>query len=303
MIPVHVEAVKSIKNAAGNSIRTSVTSSKPESDRKEREEKEREEKEGKRKKEKDMIKISQTPMKAVYFDIDDTIYDYTSANEIAVEAVKEYCEEKLGISAGDYDDLIRQAEQMANRRIGTACAAIHNRVIRFQCMLEMLNKPVFPHATELFWLYWNTLIRAAKREEGLLELIKELKEKGIYIGFCTNMTAEIQYRKLEKLELGMWLDGIVTSEETGTEKPDAKLFLLCAQKAGVKPEECAFIGDCFEHDLEGACAVGMHGIWYRKAGPNMQADEQQTDEQQKAERLNIPVMRHFSECMELLEKI
>lgn len=60
--------------------------------------------------------------------------------------------------------------------------------------------------------------------------MKQLKEQGVYVGICTNMTAEIQYQKIEKLGITRWIDGVVTSEEAGVEKPDYRIF-LCAEKA------------------------------------------------------------------------
>ena len=92
--------------------------------------------------------------------------------------------------------------------------------------------------------------------------MQKLKERGIRIGIGTDMTAHIQYRRLEFLNLSPYIDFIVTSEEAGVEKPHYHFFDICVEKAGVRPEECAFIGDNVKKDIEGAWESGMKGIWY-----------------------------------------
>ena len=49
--------------------------------------------------------------------------------------------------------------------------------------------------------------------------MKELKKRKIRIGIGTDMTAYVQYRKLEAIGVTSYIDFIVTSEEAGAEKP------------------------------------------------------------------------------------
>lgn len=42
-------------------------------------------------------------VKAFFFDLDDTLYDYTTADILAKEAVREYCQQNLSISGAVYD--------------------------------------------------------------------------------------------------------------------------------------------------------------------------------------------------------
>lgn len=94
--------------------------------------------------------------------------------------------------------------------------------------------------------------------------MQKLKERGIRIGIGTDMTAHIQYRRLEFLNLSPYIDFIVTSEEAGVEKPTPHLFELCVEKAGVPAGECAFIGDNLTKDVKGAWDNGLKGICYTK---------------------------------------
>lgn len=94
---------------------------------------------------------------------------------------------------------------------------------------------------------------------------------GLVIGIGTNMTAYVQYLKLEKLGLMPYVDFMVTSEEAGAEKPDRRLFDLCVGKAGCGAEECAFVGDSLRGDALGALEAGMRAFWLCMRPPSGEA--------------------------------
>lgn len=201
-------------------------------------------------------------IKTVIFDIDNTLYDFDRANRFGMEAVRDYCRRSFGLEEPHFREYYRKAWRMAEERVGADTAAIHNRMLRFQCMIELLGRPLFPHVKTLACAYWDTVLEQMKPYPGIIRLFQTLHEDQIRIGIGTDMTAYIQYRKLEELGVSPYVDLVVTSEEAGVEKPDPKFFGLCAEKAGCSAEECAFIGDNVKKDVQGSLAAGMHGIWY-----------------------------------------
>lgn len=207
-------------------------------------------------------------VKAVLFDIDNTLYDYDSADAQAKEAVYAYCWQKFGWKAEEtkrYQEEARiQIQQHIKNISGQDTAVVHNRLIRFQKMLENQHLPLMPHAISLYNIYWDTLISSMEVSGEMIDYIKYLKEKGIKIGIATDMTAHIQFRKLEKLSLLSFVDFVVTSEEAGCEKPKKAFYELCIEKAGCLPEECLMIGDNMEKDVSGARAAGMQALQYQK---------------------------------------
>ncbi len=201
-------------------------------------------------------------IKTVIFDIDGTMFDYDICNQHALDALREYCEEYLDIPGGNFMEIFRQADKLAVERIGYTCAAIHNRMIRYQCLLELCGKPLFPHARTMYHKYWDTMLDMMKPYPGFVEWMKELKASGITIGVGTNMTAYMQYMKMERLGVGEYVDWIVTSEETGVEKPDQKFFELCVEKSGNRFDECLFVGDNPVMDIAGAREAGLKAILF-----------------------------------------
>ena len=150
-------------------------------------------------------------MRAVFFDIDNTLYSYDIGNQAGMEALEDYAVHALKVSPEEFHQAFRQAVTVMKERIGCDCAATHNRLIRIQCILEILKKPLYPHAKMMYHRYWDNLIGVSQPEEGVRELFLALKAKGIGIGIGTDMTAYIQYQKLEKLGLAPYVDWIVTS--------------------------------------------------------------------------------------------
>ena len=198
-------------------------------------------------------------IKSVIFDLDDTLYDFTSAHAVALRRLTAYAGANLDLSPERFEALHRDAFRRQKERLGS-CAAIHNRLIRFQLMLEAVGKPV-GHAPEMADLYWNALLERIRPMEGAIDALASLRFMGLTVGIGSNMTADWQYAKLKRLGLMTYVDFIVTSEEAGAEKPDTTLFLLCAEKAGCAPEECAFVGDSLRGDAMGARDAGMAAYW------------------------------------------
>lgn len=199
-------------------------------------------------------------IKAVIFDIDGTMYDYEFYNKTATEALWDYCRECLGLSRMGFQEALRKAGRMVEERVGRDCAACHNRLLRYQCMLELLGKPLFPHALAMYHTYWDTMLDKMTAYPGLLEFMEFLKGRDIVVGAGSNMTAYIQYKKLEKLGVTPYIDWILTSEEAPEQKPSEKFFRLCTEKCGCCADECLFIGDSLQADVRGALNSGMKAM-------------------------------------------
>jgi HAD superfamily hydrolase (TIGR01509 family) len=53
---------------------------------------------------------------------------------------------------------------------------------------------------------------------------------------------------------------LVFSCEVGLRKPDAAIYLAAAERLGVEPSACLYVGDGSYRELTGAQAVGMHPV-------------------------------------------
>ena len=214
-------------------------------------------------------------IKTVIYDLDDTLYGFWDLSLVAMDRMVHRAEELTGIPAEEFRRVYERSFQdiMDELDPGRMMGTGHSRTLRLQHTLEHFGRSPFPAVLELYDLYWGYMLDNMVREPHIEETLQALKARGIQIGIGTNMTVHIQYRKIERLGLGKYIDFVVTSDEAIYDKPDARFFELVLRKAGCRPEECLFIGDNKEFDYEGPRRMGLQARWYNVTGkPEMPGD-------------------------------
>ncbi len=204
-------------------------------------------------------------IKSVIFDLDDTLYSYQDAHAIALAELSVYAEKELDIPKEEFTELYQSRLEAAQELMGNV-AATHNRLLRAQMILEDRGLPLYPHALRMCDLYWETFLKDLRPFDGVREILVALRARGIRVGIGTNMTAYMQFQKLERMKLLPLVDFLVSSEEASAEKPAPRFFARCVQKAHCKAEECLFVGDSLEMDIRGAREAGLHPVWYCPEG-------------------------------------
>ncbi|MCD8248318.1 MAG: HAD family hydrolase [Lachnospiraceae bacterium] len=226
-------------------------------------------------------------IKTVIFDLDDTLYNYREAHALAFAQLTVYAEKELGIPAAEFEKLHQHYLENAKKFMGDV-AATHNRLIRYQMILEEKGLPLYPHALRMCEIYWETFLDATRPFAGARGLLTALHAQNIRIGIGTNMTAYMQFRKLERMELLPLVDFLVSSEEASAEKPAPAFFARCVQKALCTAEECLFVGDSLEMDVYGALRAGLQAVWYHPEGERLEKGVLQiTDLGQLTELLQV----------------
>jgi putative hydrolase of the HAD superfamily len=83
----------------------------------------------------------------------------------------------------------------------------------------------------------------------------------VRLAVISNGLARDQRRKLARLDLARRFDVIVVSEEVDLLKPDAAIFAHTLDAIGAHPRSAIYVGDNPAHDIAGAHAAGMRGVW------------------------------------------
>lgn len=205
-------------------------------------------------------------IKAVVFDLDNTLYAYDPLDQEAGQRVQDFTCRMLGISKDRYQEAYQFGRAETKRKLGNV-ASSHNRLLYFQKTLEYMKVKPMPLSLQMYEMYWGTFLEKMQLFPGARSLIDSLCEKGIMIAVCTDLTAHIQHRKLIALGLSDDIFCLVTSEEAGREKPASEMFALCLEKLGLPAEEVCYIGDNYSKDIVGAKACGMKAIWFHPEKP------------------------------------
>lgn len=203
-------------------------------------------------------------IKAVIFDLDNTLYNFDKGTKAGAEAFAAYCEKELGIA---HDEALSGWKEAYKEQIAAMtdfCPAVHNRLIRAQIFLKKRGIKEIPHATRLAEAYWKGLIDAMVPEDGVEELMAAIKKKGLKIAVGTNMTSYVQHLKIEKLGFDKYVDCLISSEEAMAEKPTKEFFEYVLKRLDINADEAVFIGDSITHDMDGAATVDMNRAWYTK---------------------------------------
>ncbi len=98
-------------------------------------------------------------------------------------------------------------------------------------------------------------------------LLRSLRERGYRIGLLTNGSEAQQLDKLARTGLDEAFDAVCVSERIGVQKPDPRAFTLLAERLGVDPQACVFVGDDPEKDVQGARRAAMHAVLVDRADP------------------------------------
>jgi putative hydrolase of the HAD superfamily len=92
-----------------------------------------------------------------------------------------------------------------------------------------------------------------------IDTLRALRADGFKIGLVSDCTHELA-DLWDELALAEFFDAAVFSCREGTRKPDRRLFLAAAERLGVPPEVCLYVGDGGGDELAGSGAVGMHPV-------------------------------------------
>ncbi|MBQ7454300.1 MAG: HAD-IA family hydrolase [Selenomonadaceae bacterium] len=199
--------------------------------------------------------------KGVIFDIDGTLYDYQSNDVQAMKNLCAFVEKNLGVDEKTFRETYTQAQKIIRGRLKDT-AAQHSRILLIQTALELLGKNPFDYVLQMYDVYWNCFLENMQPYDGAADFLRGLKNFGVKVSVCTDMTAQIQYRKLIRLGLDKFIDFMVTSEETGFEKPAPIMFNMALQKMNVRADEAAYFGDTLDRDIQGAASVGIEPFWF-----------------------------------------
>ncbi len=198
--------------------------------------------------------------KGILMDIDNTLYDYESVHSIALTGVLKTLSEET-----------RQTEECLRKGYDTArkevhhdhpfTASGHNRALYFQRMCEHLGLNAGEWVYFADQLYWDTFIANMRLFPGVTDFLEATRSMPLV--FVTDLLAQVQFRKIKQLKLYSDNTQVVTSEEVGVEKPDARIFQAALAKINLSTEETCMIGDSLTRDILGAKALGIHAFWFR----------------------------------------
>ncbi len=192
-------------------------------------------------------------IRAVFFDLDGTLYDRDAVMQKLVEEQFEVFRESLGdigksqfvqrildLDAHGYgDDPFLYERVVSEWGLGPGLAG---RLVRY-------FREHYDRHCSLSDDAWATL--------------HTLRASGKKLGVITNGPIEWQQKTLACLGLDSFFDTVLISELEGLSKPDRHIFARALERCHVSPAEALFVGDHPRIDVAGAQAAGLTAAWKR----------------------------------------
>lgn len=213
-------------------------------------------------------------IQTVLFDLDDTLHDdtyafTTAAEEVAREVAAEHGVDALQLKAA----YIAEAEGFWHR--------LTNEQVRVR--LSQLRATMWSNALDAVGLRDSALAERSATNyniyrkkyfalfPGALDLLKELKGRGIKLGLLTNGMSETHHEKIALLQISEYFDALFLADEVGMVKPDPLLFAHACRKLESSPSVSAMVGDRYDRDMSGAIEAGLYSIWVNVRGEEVPA--------------------------------
>ncbi len=192
-------------------------------------------------------------IRAVIFDLDNTLIDFMRMKDEAVRAAASamvdagldlpVAETVAGIEAV-YEEKGIEYQQVFDDFLTRIQGEIDPKVLASGVLAYRRRREahlvLYPHAQA-------TLFALAKR--------------GLRLGVVTDAPRREAWLRLVALGLHHLFDAVVTFEDTGRRKPDPAPFRRALEEFGIEPSEALMVGDWPERDMVGAARLGMRTVF------------------------------------------
>ena len=103
---------------------------------------------------------------------------------------------------------------------------------------------------------YRSIRESLEPRPGAVDLLRVIRIKGHSLGLLSNCSCEVP-EVWSGTPFANSFDATVFSASEGLLKPERALYMRIAERLGVLPERCLYVGDGGSDELDGASAVGM----------------------------------------------
>jgi putative hydrolase of the HAD superfamily len=202
----------------------------------------------------------------IFFDLDDTILNYTSIGEKIWKTIcLRYAAQIDGIDADTlfksileasrwyWSDPVRHQKGRLNLQI-----ARREPISIALAQIGIHSPNLINEIGDAFHL---TREKAVKTFPKAISTLKHFKNRGIRLGLITNGSSELQRTKINRFKLNNLFDQVLIEGELGYGKPDERIFRHALNIFNIQSQQAWMIGDDLERDIEGAQRLHIYTIW------------------------------------------
>ena len=202
----------------------------------------------------------------VFFDVDDTLVDHSSAERSAALLFYKELAGSASLAGLDGDTFCARWHDAAVRHFASynagECSYQEQRRRRIR---EFFGADLTDaDADDLFGVYltryeahWALFLDVLPCLDGLA---------GHTLGIISNNSIHAVQHKLHHVQIADRFDVVIAPETTGASKPDRRIFEAACQQVNAPASACVYVGDQLDTDARAAAAAGMIGVWIDRRG-------------------------------------
>ena len=204
------------------------------------------------------------PLRAIFFDLDDTLYDHAFAHAHATRSGKAVDVALRDVSFEHYETRASAIlEEIHPSVVAGHLTFDAARTRRYELLADEFggNPSLATAQAAAHIAAYRTAERAVP---GAHELLTALKHAGYPLFIVSNNIRAEQEGKLARLGFAQFFDALIVSGDHPFAKPDPRLYAVALSAAGVAAEHAVHIGDSLTSDVSGAQAAGIHAVWFNR---------------------------------------
>ena len=191
-------------------------------------------------------------IRAVAFDLDDTLYPEVEFVYSGYLAVSEAVHKQLGFEI--YDELVALFEEGQRWDLFTPALRKHLRMVE-ESYVQQLVKIYREHIPRIhpFPEVWKVLDKL---------------KSSYHLAIISDGLLGVQERKLQVLHIGRYFDEVVFSDKWGQDfwKPHPRSYEECARRLSLDPASMVYVGDNPNKDFVTPHRIGIKTIRVRRIG-------------------------------------
>ena len=190
--------------------------------------------------------IGHREIKAIIFDMDNTLFDFVEAKLRACKAVVNCIDQTDEMELIDY--FLKDKFDIENL----------DSIARYLKDLGIQSNDTYKHCCGI---YNKVKLDTIKCYDGVKETLKRLSNTELKLAVVTDAFSENAMARLEKAKLVQYFDLIVTCEITGKKKPEPDSMLYVLKKFELQAQNVMLIGDSLRRDIEVGNELGLITVY------------------------------------------
>ncbi|MDA3927977.1 MAG: YjjG family noncanonical pyrimidine nucleotidase [Prolixibacteraceae bacterium] len=206
-----------------------------------------------------------TKYRHLFFDLDNTLYDFEANSYLALETV--FQQLKIVENLPSFEEYFKVYSRINDnlwalyREKKMAKDVLRGKRHKNSLAEFNIEPPIAP--LEIDNRYLKNMTTQTELFPGAIELLNALRKKGYNMHIITNGFKEVQNDKLINTGLKEYFTDIYISEEIKSPKPSREIFEHAIKSSNARKAESIMIGDSWESDIVGAKNFGIDQVYFK----------------------------------------